>query len=127
MSGPNLDLQVPFDGHGNQLTYARYYPGDDYVETSTRWTDPRKNDVLWRFNDPFDAVLLLDRTERGRSAAHFIWKQVPGYGDGLERTMFLADLAALIKSGVTISDGRVTGRWAYRKRGQNYGVYLVVP
>lgn len=122
MSGPNPELQVPFDGLGNQLTYARYYPGDDYVETSTRWSNPRKQDVLWRWNEAFPARLTVVRTERGRSAAHFIWKDEADQ----ERTMFMTDVFDLLQH-ANIQGGSVFGTWAYRKRGQNYGVYLVTP
>jgi hypothetical protein len=65
----------------------------------------------------FDATLIFCGFERGRSAAHAIWRDPPG------RTfpMFLCDLETLIYEGIR-EGGSVSGRWTFTKRGANYGI-----
>jgi hypothetical protein len=64
-------------------------------------------------------TLTFDSFERGRSAAHAIWKNE----DGAEFPMFLTHLAEVIET-CSIQNGRVTDVWTVYKRGQNYGIGL---
>lgn len=102
------DYKIPFDKrNGNLLGYVSSY-------------EERVTGVDWRDNVPFTDTLLFVTFARGRSAAHALFLR----SDGTQVQMFLADLEDVLKRGVGPT-GRVTGRWMFCKRGQNYGVCLV--
>lgn len=95
--------QLPFDKNG-MPTYPEEYPG---------------HQVTWRDNIPFQATLTFDTYSRGRSAAHFHFKD----SKGCSFPMFLTDFSDLIRAKV-LDKGTVTGTWAGVKRGANYGLML---
>lgn len=88
-----------------EYTYAR--PGEE------------RSGVEWRENTPFQATLYIDGTERGRSAARFIWKTA----DGRRFPMFLTDTVETLRRGVE-AGGSITALWMVAKRGENYGIRL---
>lgn len=100
--------EIPFDHHGEFMNYA----------------DPRWEHVTWKPNDPFPDTMRFEGFERGRSAAHAIFisettKQ--------RYSMFLTHLSELILSHVGILPGGVVrGKWAFAKRGSNYGLIHVI-
>lgn len=71
--------------------------------------------------EPFDDTLILARGERGRSAAHFIFKSKT---TGLEYPMFMKYFVEMLKIS-SMANGEVSGRWAPIKRGANYGIALI--
>lgn len=92
--------QIPFDANGNPLNYAREYG----------W-----NRIEWKDNYIFEASLVFDHFQRGRSAAHAIFND----GQGRKFTMFLAELSKAIPS---LEEGQLVGYFTFCKRGQNYGI-----
>jgi hypothetical protein len=96
------DGRVPFDKEGNQLVYASYYGEND-----------------WRPNDPFEATLEYVTYFRGRSACDMVFRNVDTGG---ELTFNMPSFEDLIPHMV---NGRVTGKFAFKKRGANYTCYLV--
>jgi hypothetical protein len=117
--------EIPFDQHGNPLPYVgkRFVKEKDlgtgevegcYEECGPRWNQ----EVIWAPNAEFDARLKFVRFERGRSAAHAVYRDA---GDeSWECQMFLTDLEELILAGLDLSD--IWGVWEHCKRGTNYGV-----
>lgn len=92
---------------------------------------PDPSDVYWLDNHPFDATLQLVSTERGSSAAYFVWNVVSDepYSPNLpgrEFPMFMSDAADLIRQGLaTRRGGAVRARWQVVKRGSNYGIQAI--
>ena len=98
--------KVPFHPSGGLLDYP----------------DPRfPDEIEWRPNDEFDAVMRLAGTRRGRSAAVFMWEDAVGR----RWPMFMTDAAKILVAGVAQPGGLVTGRWVVVKRGTNYGLAFV--
>lgn len=83
-----------------------------------------KQELVWKDNAPFFKAVEFVGFERGRSAAHSIFKDSK---DESERPwqfqMFLTDLQDLIVGEVNIR--RFEGMMAYTKRGSNYGFALL--
>lgn len=63
-------------------------------------------------------TLSFQGFERGRSAAHAIWKDE----QGRRFVMFLVDLDDLIQIGNPIKE--VQASWVVTKKGQDYGIKL---
>lgn len=76
-----------------------------------------EDSVKWRENTPFHAVLSIQGTQRGRSAARFTWTD----NDGHRYPMFMTDMVDTAKSG-SIIRGVCVAWWTVQKRGQNYGI-----
>lgn len=96
------NYKIPFNSDTNELmAYAGY-----------------SENVVWKENFEFEDVLKFDCFERGRSAAHAVFKS-----ESTKRRyqMFLTDLADSIEF---FSKGTLTGSFTFKKRGQNYGVIL---
>lgn len=112
---------VPFDGLGNLQSWTHMEAGHDLPatcrpgKTIDKWDQERA--TYWRPATPFHATLTLDRLERGRSAARFIWKDLAGH----EFPMFGQWLCNAIKLGV-LSNGQLAGTWGFAKRGANYSI-----
>lgn len=104
------DGHIPFGSDGSPHGY-----------TSQRYPESLGSGT-WRPNTPFPANLRLADMERGRSAAHFIWKDE----QNRRYVMFMTDLLDLIQN-FDISHGVVNGNWAFTKRGQNFGVIYLGP
>lgn len=95
--------KAPYDQYGSLISYVASYP--DRVHE-------------WRANKPFPAMLVLDGTTRGMSAARFTWHSDRG------RTfeMFMTDAADLMRGEAPIYLGTVDTWWIAQKRGKNYGI-----
>lgn len=104
--------KVPYM-NGNLL----HYPERGWRYDGETWhsTDPE-----WRENEPFEAELALNDMRSGRSAKYVLWHDKEGH----EFPMFVVDLLDLLKGNV-VRYGVVDGRFAVRKRGQNYGLVFV--
>lgn len=98
--------QIPFDQRGNPVPFIQR----------------RVESYVWKDNEPFRAVLEFKRFERGFTAAHAIYAKADD--PSWEVTMFLSDLEGVIARG--FAPLRLTGRFAFVKRGQNYGVKLLL-
>lgn len=99
------------------LEYTFGSPGE---QTSTGYGDNGSR-IDWRPNEPFHAILRIDRLERGRSAARFWFVddlleiEYSFFGQGLVEMLSKADM----RSGV------VEGTWIAVKRGANYGIEML--
>lgn len=78
---------------------------------------PDRGDIEWRDNHVFYGPLIFSHFERGRSAAHAIFK------DNEERryTVFLTDFEEMIP---LMQGGVINEPLTFIKRGQNYGACL---
>lgn len=95
-------LQIPFskDNHIPHYVYS-YMHGAD------------KN-FTWKENFEFDDVMYVN----GRSAAYF---DVEFEETEYKACMFMTDMTDIIMNH-TITEGMVTGKFTFCKRGSNYGV-----
>ncbi|MGW9067860.1 hypothetical protein ACWGQT_00210 [Streptomyces yangpuensis] len=98
--------KVPYNRDGDLMDYVGTYP--DRVHE-------------WRRNRPFRALLVLQGSERGMSAARFIWHNGEG---GHAYKMFMTDMTDLVKNAPNIYKGTVDTWWIAQKRGKNYGIRL---
>lgn len=67
-------------------------------------------------NFEWDDILEYENFGRGTSAAHLYFKSTL---TGKSYQMFLKDFENIVKR---LVDGKVSGKWTFCKRGQNYGV-----
>lgn len=90
----------------------------------------------WKPNWEWEAIFRYDGVERGRSAAHFLWRDAAdpllppdeyrpnGHYAQHPYVMFMQQIGEILEA-----DGVVTreicGVWTWVKRGQNYGIKLV--
>lgn len=95
------DRKVPFDQNGNLVEYPMDY--DDYT---------------WLEDPILQKTLIVDRVRRGQSSTKIILKDE----QNREFAMFPMDLVEMLKCCIC-TDGRVTGRWGFHKKGADYGVY----
>lgn len=95
------DYDIPFDKDGNQLDY----PG---------WNDP-----TWVANHEFTDTLTYVSYGRGRSSVTFEFARE----DGRTVSMFVTDLDSVLP---IMANGKLTGRFTFTKRGQNYGVRMII-
>jgi hypothetical protein len=102
MSKPTWKLLVKNDG-----TVAQWDMGQWYVEN-----------YGYKYVDNFEWIDTLEYETfgRGNSAAHLFFKSVI---TGKSYQMFLKDFENIVK---LLVDGKVSGKWTFCKRGQNYGV-----
>lgn len=130
-------FKVPFDGHGNQLHYqndigkppehlALAWKEEDHdlratlIRERDDWYEKARQRT-WRDNYIFTATMTVVSMSRGRSAAYFHLIDERGK----QYTMFMTDMVDMVKRARMITQGVVTGRWTFQKRGNNYGVKLV--
>lgn len=101
------DGLIPFVKRtGDQLSYVE------------GWYD-RQGLVVWKENEIFEDVLEYDTFERGRSAAHMVFTR----STGATVVVFLADFHDMIPH---MKCGKVKGKFAFCKRGANYGCKMVL-
>lgn len=93
------EYKIPFDSNGNLLHYQ--YGVCQLVD-----------------NYQFGTTLVLRDMAVGRSAKYLIWEDTAGR----QYPMFVSCLLNAIKAGAVIKEGRMTGSFTFRKRGQNYGI-----
>lgn len=98
--------KAPYNQLGSLMDYVDSYPGHVHE---------------WRKNEPFTAMLVLQGTERGMSAARFVWHNSQG---GHAYMMFMTDMVDLVKSTNNLYKGAVDSWWIAQKRGKNYGIRL---
>lgn len=108
---PSKLIKVPFNRSGVLMHYADPHRETGY-DAAHEWREPKK----------FRMLLRLHETERGRSAAYFVWKDQ----DGNFWPMFITDVCELIRNH-TVTSGIVEGDWIPRKRGQNFGLRYLGP
>lgn len=101
------------------MTIKKVAPWDPTTESLDSYPTVRSE---WREIEEFDATLTLVGQERGRSAAHFVWREE---GTNRRFSMFMTDLSLLILNFGVPKGAIVKGRWTVQKRGQNYGVRRV--
>lgn len=97
-------IQVPFDKDGNQLHYPEY------------------NTKEYKDNYVFDDKLEFRYFCRGRSAAYALFKST-NINDCRQYTMFLTDLEQIMHK---MTNGVISGKFTFVKRGQNFGVSLII-
>lgn len=81
--------------------------------------DKASNIVSWRENEPFYAKLKFESFERGRSAAHAIFRDSKS---SARYPMFLTDISAAMEE---LRSGFLEGDFMFAKRGSNYGLKLI--
>jgi hypothetical protein len=115
-------LQIPFDVNGNQ----QHFPEHIWIPPSSGNGNYIAVAPTFKDNYEWDGVLRIDDYSRGRSAAYF---NLVGDYEKREYTMFMSDLYVALKNvGCTpgLNGPVMEGRWTFCKKGQNYGVKLVV-
>jgi len=95
------------------LEYTYGKPGE---ETHVGY-EGRGHRIDWVPNTPFEATLMLDRLERGRSAARFWFIDT----EGTHYPVFGQGLVEMLQGGV-LDHGVIEGTWIAVKRGANYGI-----
>lgn len=92
------NYQIPFDDEGNQLDYGNgYFRGTNFVD-----------------NFIFEDTLEYEHFGRGRSSITFTFKRQ----NGKTVSVFASNLVEFIPHFV---DGKISGRFTFVKKGQNYG------
>ena len=107
---PKWDNLVPFDEKGNMLSYIAKDLPEEEKEKIT-WVEK------YEFEDTFE---ILDFA-KGSSSIQLVFKSQTT--DKLF-SMFQKDLINLLKT-ATISEGKVSGNWAFQKRGVCHGIIMV--
>lgn len=80
--------------------------------------------VDWVQPFEFTATLRLEEgVTSGRSAKYVHWREEI---TNKVYPMFISEFVSLVRNG-TIAQGRASGRWGFRKRGQNFGIEFVRP
>lgn len=79
------------------------------------------DETIWKENFEFEDTLIITGMSRGRSAANF---NLQSTIDSKNYNLFMTDIVDLIRK-VTITNGKIKGRWTFVKRGSNYGVKLL--
>lgn len=102
--------RIPFNGD-EMLEYTGCCDG----EVGTGYWEPTQ----WREVTVFDAELEVTGCRKGRSAVRFHMRNV---ANGEEYSMGFKSFFDIIKR---LSNGRVSGRWTFRKQGGNYGLVAV--
>ena len=100
-------ILVPFDKRGNLMSYVLEYQNE-------------RGDVEWRENFVLETTLTWKDFYRGRSSPGIKFTD----SDGREYPMFLKDLGELLLNS-TMVKGKVTGKFTFCKRGENYGIKYV--
>lgn len=108
------DQRVPFTEEGSLCSYV-YSGGKEGTLPTNKYA---RKPVTWKDNHTFEAVLKLEGTTRGQSAARFIWSDE----ENRLYEMFISDMAGLVKSGAVIERGCCGTKWTFTKKGQNYGI-----
>jgi len=102
----------PYAIKGSLLSYVLYVPSEPCI-------DEQKN-IEWVENRVFEDTLTYTGYARGRSSAVLCFEG----RNGEKYDMFMTDVDDLLKT-KDIIDRKVTAKWTYCKRGQNYGIRLV--
>lgn len=118
--------KIPFDKDGNQQDYpqAWYVPTGEMrkykdwqnIERETPETKAAGPD--WVTNYEFEDTLELVSYGRGRSSVTFTLKRT----DGKTISMFVSDF---FDAAHKMNNGKITGRFTFVKKGQNYGCKMV--
>ena len=103
------EFLVPFDDDGNLIWWYDPIPG-----------------VEWRPNDEFEDTLRFEGFERRQVVSVIAHARFRSVATGASYPMFMADFADAIRRAGFTGD-RITGRWAFVKRGWHAGVRLVAP
>ena len=121
------ELFIPFDRNGNLLDYSRWSlstEGEEICKRDGKFEIFRGRDntltEVFVPNFEFEDTLIFTHFSRGRSSvkAHF-----ESQTTGKKYEMFIIDLEDVIKANYSIT--KLSGRFTFVKRGQNYGVKLL--
>jgi hypothetical protein len=105
------NYQIPFDEKGNQLHYPVL--GYRIVTGAQKYVDVSD----YRDNTPFMDTLTFVDFNRGRSAAYSTFKRE----NGMTVCVFLKEMSEMLPRMI---EGKITGKFAFVKRGKNYGCTL---
>lgn len=113
------NYRIPFRHEAGRVAMMEYTPADDgeirQAPTGTTWSYPDE----WRDVTEFDAELEVFDHWKGRSAVRV---GVRNAANGEEYSMGFHAFFEVIKR---LKNGKVKGRWTFRKQGANYGVIAV--
>lgn len=102
--------KIPFSMIGNQMAY----PISQYNPSTECW------EIDWRDNYVFEATLTYAGFSRGRSAAGFELVDEEGH----LYYLMMSEMDRIMALGGW--DGnKITGKWTFVKKGQNYGIMLI--
>ena len=122
------ELFVPFDKNGNLLDYSWNGITEKEKEICKRdgkvehfWGRDNTLHEVFVPNFEFEDTLIFKHFSRGRSSvkAHF-----ESQNTGKKYEMFISDLEDVILNN-SLTNGRVSGKFTFVKKGQNYGVLLL--
>lgn len=102
---------VPFDAKGNMQSYPEITYSRD-IDGKLISVHPKMKE-----NYEFDATLKFKEVTRGQSACRFILLDE----DGHKFFLFPSELLNILKN-ATVSNGSVSGKWNFVKKGQNYSI-----
>lgn len=114
---------IPFDKSGNQQDYPTpwYVPTGEmrkYGGSDDEYEVRRPEGPIWKANFEFEDTLELVGYGRGRSSITFSLKR----SDGTTVSMFVSDF---YDAAFKMHEGKITGRFTFIKKGQNYGCKLI--
>lgn len=109
------NYKIPFDQNGNQLDYPEASYG--YVN-GVLWSKLSLNEVD---NFVFEDILTFKNHIRGRSSITFIFERAL---TSTTISMFVSDFSTIVPQ---LVDGKVSGKFTFRKQGSNFGCYKIVP
>jgi hypothetical protein len=111
---PNLNYEEQYEQYLKDLNdYETKVKNNEYISVES---------IVWKENFEFEDTLRLTGMSRGRSAANFNLKSETNAKD---YNVFMTDMVYLFQNG-EISKGIIKGKWTFVKRGQNYGIKLVI-
>jgi hypothetical protein len=109
------NIKIPFDKNGNMKDYVGYSYED--MQSENFINEYVRENTIWRDNYEFEAELKFTSYGRGRSSATFELQD----NNGIKYNVFMSDMFKIVTT-KTITDGKVNGKWFFRKQGQNYGL-----
>ncbi len=120
------NYKIPFSEDGNQQDYPQHWwvhTGNVLKRTLSDGRvvenlESRQEGPAWKDNFEFDDTLTLVDYGRGRSSVTFTLRRT----DGTTVSMFVSDFFA---ASFKMHEGKITGRFTFTKKGQNYGCRLV--
>lgn len=112
------NIKIPFDKNTKNMMD---YVGDSYenMQVEKYKYQYLKDSVEWKDNYEFEKTLTFTSYGRGRSSATFQMTDE----NGVNYNVFMSDMFKIVTT-KKINEGKVYGKWCFRKQGQNYGLCI---
>ena len=111
------NIKIPFEHEGHLMDYVGYTYED--MQKENHVSVYLKNRVIWKDNYEFESTLTFTSYGRGRSSATFQLTDE----NGVNYNVFMSDMFKIVTT-KNINEGKVYGKWCFRKQGQNYGLCI---